>query len=586
MRRELMEQKMNRPGLVTRRPDPASLSSGRRRALLRVILLPLDIVESTDPVAVPAVVEVEPFLPARISAGTAAGDDGPRAQLLAFRHIVDRSSSPVTFALATGNRRGPDGRHRPYVGPPATCLSLWEVPGNGLVLACEELTSNRADSLIDRHHDPLRDGGSPEFWSAIEAFLRPFGLTADASPIDIFPRLDTRLPNSAVYRPLRSLTIHGRHPTDQFTLEGLLIEVHTDGVETVRRLVDEPGTTPCAEAAPRSYPGHLRWYRAPLIDRTSRLGSGVAIREDARALAVNVGAPATGPGRLDRSTREMLYCLIGWVALRAQHSADHRRVLSLLRSRRQLGERGALAGLGDIAAARTRMVETRLLQAHPASAHSVPPRIESTHLRSTLVHRTADEIAFLHTELGKLCDSAESSLLPHAIASARERRSTLVAVAGAGALFVTSLHAVVAASPEDVQRWGFTVAVTTAFGAVALLQLIARRRPSRTPTKPTPVAPPRAWPVMPVRDLERQRRESIFPFETQVWRTAPSRRGTTPTLRECLEANNLSYGEPSNSAFAATSPTSRPAPQRTRPSTQAPTHAASKSTMNPWEPRT
>ncbi len=59
---------MNRPGLVTRRPNQASLSSRRRRALLRVILLPLDIVESADPVPVPAVDEVEPFLPARISA--------------------------------------------------------------------------------------------------------------------------------------------------------------------------------------------------------------------------------------------------------------------------------------------------------------------------------------------------------------------------------------------------------------------------------------------------------------------------------------------------------------------------------------
>ncbi|RYE37889.1 MAG: hypothetical protein EOP24_48205, partial [Hyphomicrobiales bacterium] len=356
---------MNRPGLVTRRPAPASLSSRGRRAMLRVILLPLDIVESADPVPVPAVDEVEPFLPACISAPTATGDDGPHAQLLAFRHIVDRSSPPIAFGLALDGQRAPDGPQRRYVGPPATCLSLWEVPGNGLVLACEELTPDRTGSLVDRHHDPLRRGGSPEFWAAIETFLRPFGLTADASPIDIFPRLDTRLPRSGVYRPLRSLTMHGPNWTGRDTLEGLIIEVHTDGVETVRQLVDEPGTTPCAGTASRSDRGHLGWHRVPLIDRASRLGSGLAIREDARALAVDLGVPATGPGPLDRGTREMLYCLIGWVALRAQHSADHRRVLSLLRNRHQLSERDALAGLRDIAAARTRMIETRLLQAHP-----------------------------------------------------------------------------------------------------------------------------------------------------------------------------------------------------------------------------
>ncbi|NHU48137.1 hypothetical protein [Rhodococcus sp. A14] len=553
---------MNRPGLVTRRPDPTSLSSRKRRATLRVILLPLDIVESADPVPVPAVDEVEPFLPARISAPTATGDDGPHAQLLAFRHIVDRSGPPVTFGLALDNQRAPDGPQRRYVGPPATCLSLWEVPGNGLVLACEELTPDRAGSLIDRHNDPLRDGGSREFWAAIEAFLRPFALTPEASPTDIFPRLDTRLPRSEVHRPLRSLTMHSPHRTGSGALEGLVIEVHTDGVDAVRRLVDEPGTTPCAGGASRSYRGLFRWHRAPLTDWPSRLGSGIAIREDARALAVDLGATATSPDYLDRGTRDMLYGLIGWVALRAQHSADHRRVLSLLRHRRHLSKRGALAGHGDIAAARTRMIETRLLQAHLTGAHRHPPRIASTHLRSTLVHHTADEIAFLHTELGKLCDSAESSLLSHAAASARDLRSTLVAVA-AGALFATSLHTAGAASPEDLQRWGLTVAAVTAIGAVTLLAAVARRRPSRTLTiQTTPVAIPRASPdVKPVKDLERRRRESIFPFETHVWRTAPKRRDTTPTLRECRKANNLSGFEPSNPPLVVASPSSRPEPK-------------------------
>ena len=202
---------------------------------------------------------------------------------------------------------------------------------------------------------------------------------------------------------------------------------------------------------------------------------------------------------------------------------------------------------------------TRLLQTHLTSAHRCPPRIASTHLRSTLVHRTADEIALLHTDLGKLCDSAESSLLHHAAASARDRRSTLVAVAAAGALFATSLHAAGAASLEDLQRWGLTVAVVTAIGAVALLEGVARRRPSGTLTIPRPVSPPLASPaVKPVKDLERRRRESIFPFETDLWRTAPPRREMTPTLRECLEANNLSDFGPSISPPVMASRSSRP----------------------------
>ncbi len=175
-------------------------------------------------------------------------------------------------------------------------------PATGWCWPARNSPPDRTGSLIDRHNDPLRGGGSPEFWAAIEAFLRPFGLTTEASPIDVFPRLDTRLPRSEVYRPLRSLTIHGPNWTGRDTLEGLIIEVHTDGVDTVQRLVDEPGTTPSAGAASRSYRGLLGWHRVPLIDRASRLGSGIAIREDARALpstsvppppvpAISIGAP-------------------------------------------------------------------------------------------------------------------------------------------------------------------------------------------------------------------------------------------------------------------------------------------------------
>ncbi|MFC9836346.1 hypothetical protein ACFVKB_21400 [Rhodococcus sp. NPDC127530] len=80
---------------------------------------------------------------------------------------------------------------------------------------------------------------------------------------------------------------------------------------------------------------------------------------------------------------------------------------------------------------------------------------------------------------------------------------------------MTLLHAAIAASPQpDLQRWALTVALAAAIGAVALLEVVAGRRPSRTLLKPPPVAPPRASPaVTPVRDLERRRHESIFPFE-------------------------------------------------------------------------
>ena len=130
MRRESMEQKMNRPGLVTRRPDPTSLSPRRRRATLRVILLPLDIVESADPVPVPAVDEVAPFLPACISAPSATGDDGPHARLLAFRH------SGRNIHLSAGRRPGRHNARRPAVLHPSRVLTS-RVGVNGWVHTCE-----------------------------------------------------------------------------------------------------------------------------------------------------------------------------------------------------------------------------------------------------------------------------------------------------------------------------------------------------------------------------------------------------------------------------------------------------------------
>ncbi|OOL29450.1 hypothetical protein GQ85_25890, partial [Rhodococcus rhodochrous] len=381
-------------------PSPA------RAGVLKVMFLPLDVAASRLPPAVPAVAGTEPFLPARIADAPGADHVERAPSLLAFRHLTDPGDGPVAFGPVRRPAADtpPSAPGRTHVGAPGACASLWEVPGGGLVLVCEELTAEAPGTVLTWHSDPLFDGADTGFRRALDAFLAPFRVTADAGLVDVFPRLDTRLPDPAVYRPLSEVVVRTARPLEaERTVEGLVVEVAGDGFDAVRRLVGPPRSGTLAAGVSRAS-GRLRtWHPEPLADAPVRAGARLGVRDDARAMLVDLGA-ADRHGYLGDGTREMLYHLICWVGARAHLHTDRRRLLGHLRTHRSHDRAQLLTALDEVADVRARLVEVALLCAPPDDA---PGRIAPTRLRSLLAHRAGAEIDGARAELTELCATAD-----------------------------------------------------------------------------------------------------------------------------------------------------------------------------------
>ena len=425
-----------------------------RAAVLKVMFLPLDIGERPVPPPVPAVSYAEPFLPARIACGTDYLER--HAALLAFRHRTEPSTR-LTFGTPASAAHS-----RPYDGPAGACASLWEVPGAGPVLVCEILSADPPGAVLTWHSDPLFDGAETGFRRTLDTFLAPFGITADASLVDLFPRLDTRLPDTEVYRPLAQVAVRtAPFLTDEPSIEGLVVEVAGDGREAVRRLVDCPPAGALAEAAARSCGRLQAWHRPAATD--------VAVRGDGRALLLDL---VTGGGHVGAHGREMLYHLIGWAGLRAQLHADHRRLLTALRRHETLDPGEIRTALDDVARARVRLVELALLSAEARPAHTDPPWV-----RSLLAASGAEEVTAARVAVEELCDAAERVLWQrlHLRSTRRSRWADPKAMAAA-ATWVVFVVAVTAFTASTQVLAGAAIVAVAAGAAVAFVESVERRR--------------------------------------------------------------------------------------------------------------
>ncbi|MGI1848996.1 hypothetical protein [Rhodococcus sp. SJ] len=433
----------------------ARLESGStpvRAAVLKVMFLPLDIGERPVPPPVPAVPYAEPFLPARI-AGRTGYLERPAA-LLAFRHRTEPGTR-LTFGAPT-----PAAHPRPYDGPAGACASLWEVPGAGPVLVCEILSADPPGAVLTWHSDPLFDGAETGFRRTLDTFLAPFGITADASLVDLFPRLDTRLPDTEVYRPLAQVAVRTAPPlTDEPSIEGLVVEVAGDAREAARRLVDGPPAGVLAEAAARSCGRLQAWHRPAATD--------VAVRKDGRALLLDLGG-----GYVGADSRETLYHLLGWTGLRAQLHADHRRLLTALRRHETLDPDEIRTALGDVARARVRLVELAVLSAEARPAHDDPKWA-----RTLLVSSGAGEVTAVRAAVEELCAAAERVLWQrlHLRSTRRSWWADPKAMAAA-ATWVVFVVAVTAFAASTQVLAGAAIVAVAAGAAMGFVESLERRR--------------------------------------------------------------------------------------------------------------
>lgn len=432
--------------------------------VLKVVLLALDIDCGPLPPSVAAVEAVEPFLPARISA-VSWSDHGVRpASLLAYRHITDPASPPVSFGVPTGALRADPQSARPYVGHPATCLSLWEIPGNGLVLALEGLSDNTS-RLVDSRIDPLCDDTGLR--SVVDEFLAPFGLSIDSSPNEVFPGLNRLMPVPGTYRPLHELVVHRhRGAGTPGVIEALAIEVLSSGGERVRELIDPPGAP---SRGTRSRARAWGWDSIPLGDRPVEAGAVIAVREDSGAVLFDLEATTAGHDYLGRGTREMIYALLPWVAIRAGRSRDFWRLLSHLRNHDDLAGDRLVAALDDVAAMQARRMECTLLRKESQHDARFRSWTEPTQLRSLLVSRVSGESAELDAELAEAVRVVEQAQLRNSeLRGERHSRIARGWTIAAGVLAVIALFAALAAVPAVAQPTLFPHWMQALITAVAL----------------------------------------------------------------------------------------------------------------------
>ncbi|TCN49053.1 hypothetical protein EV641_117121 [Rhodococcus sp. SMB37] len=449
--------------------------------VLKVFLLALDIeAAAVSPPPVAAVDELEPFLPARIGTLPRTEHGVRPASLLAYRHITDRESAPLSFGSSTGALRS--GAAHPFVGSPATCLSLWEIPGHGLVLALESLSDDKSP-LIDWRADPLQDRDGAGFRPAVDEFLAPFSLTSAACLNDLFPGLNRRMPAPTTYSPLSDLVVHRhRGVGDQEIVEALIVEVVSSGGDRVRELVDGRRTDSQARATAQMWGVLWNWDRVPLVERPVQPGAAVAVREDCGAVLLDLEATPVGSDYVGHGTSEMIFELLPWVAMRAHCSTDFWRVLDHLRNHDDLTGDRLVEALDDIAAMQARKMERALLR--KASLHN--DRFHSwtqpTQLRSLLVRRVADEIADLDAELEGAVEVIERAVLRSAeLRGAHHSRLARGWSAAGGAIAVVALFAALAAVPGTSEptlfpHWMYALTASIALTATVILGVVLWRR--------------------------------------------------------------------------------------------------------------
>lgn len=452
--------------------------------VLKVFLLALDIDAAAEsPPRVPAIETVDPFLPSRIRSLSGSDHRVRPPSLLAYRHIVDRSRPELSFGVSTGSLRAAPGTVRPFVGHPASCLSLWDVPGHGLVLALETLDDNTSP-VVDWRTDPLQDRDGAGFRPTVDGLLAPFDLTVDSSLDDIFPGLNRKLCAPTTYRSLHKIVIHRhRGVGDYEAIEGLFVEVVSSGTDRVRSLVDGARTGPDARTAAESWGVLWGWDRVPLVDVPVQRGAGIAVREDSSVVLFDLEATGPGDGYAGPGTGELIYGLVPWVAMRARASADYWQILDHLRNHEALEGDRLVAALDDFTAMQARRMERTLLRKESVQAERFHSWTQPTQLRALLARRVADDIAVLDDELSTAVDVVEHAILrSNEVRGARHTRLAKGWSAAGAVIAVVALFAALAAVPDNSQptlfpHWSHALTMSLALTLGVVAAVVLWRRP-------------------------------------------------------------------------------------------------------------
>ncbi len=292
-----------------------------------------------------------PYLMSRRQEQQSTLNELPPAILVAYKQYDRQDGQEVVFSCPADSYSSDDYeenlRHAEGV-----CISLWDVPGSCPVLAIELLTQkNRKVSGL------YPELGSLDWATDImQDFRPPHQLTDDGQLLDGFAgmkpvihgwlatvglQMDSTIASwlglpdhGPLAQPMPTLAIRSAETIrNRALIEGLYVKVEADTEGTIPQLTDVPREG--AAEFEQVWGTLWNWNELELVEEPVKPGSTLAVREDVRAVVLNVDALSINHHYDGTGGQSLVYEVIPYVAYKATLARDYWEILHLLRTRNE-----------------------------------------------------------------------------------------------------------------------------------------------------------------------------------------------------------------------------------------------------------
>lgn len=363
------------------------------------------------PVSMPA---TGPYLVSRQIDQPTTLNELPAANLVAYKQYSLPTAQHVVFSCPADSYRA-DYYEENLRHPEGICISLWDVPGSCAVLAIELLTHKdrplsgcypeletvdwATDIMQDfRPGHPLTDDGQlldgfAGMRPVIHGWLETSGLSIESTVASWLGLPD----HGPLAEALPSLVVRSTETIRSRSLiEGLYVRVEADTERTIPQLTSEPKDA--AAEFEQVWGALWEWKALKLVSEPVRPGSALAVREDARAVVLNVDALSVEHHYDGTGGKSLVYEVIPYVAYKASLARDYWEILDLLRNREEQADLKPLLQVTE--RIRARGVQRSLLRREVQRTERFKEWTFGSQLRSALFALSQDATDTLTDDLG------------------------------------------------------------------------------------------------------------------------------------------------------------------------------------------
>lgn len=379
---------------------------------LHQLLVGLDVdLTGLAPVSTPA---SGPYLVSRQTDHPTTLNELPPAKLVAYTQHNMSTAQKVVFSCPADSYRA-DHYEESLRHPEGICISLWDVPGSCPVLAIELLTHKdrplsgwypelkTADWATDIMQDfqpthPLTDDGQllngfAGMRPVIHGWLETVGLSIESTVASWLGLPD----HGPLAEALPSLVVRSTETIrSRALIEGLYVKVEADTERTIPQLTNGPREA--AAEFEQAWGALWEWKALELVDEPAQPGSTLAVREDVRAVVLNVDALSVEHHYDGTGGKSLVYEVIPYVAYKASLARDYWEILDLLRTREEQADLKPLLQVTE--RIRARGVQRSLLRREVQRSERFKEWTFGSQLRSALFALSQNATDTLTDDLG------------------------------------------------------------------------------------------------------------------------------------------------------------------------------------------